>query len=361
MARVLIVDDEPGLRDTLSLFLSRGAHDVLAVKDASAARAELAAGAFDVVLSDIVMPGEDGVSLLAHVRAQYPTVQVVLITGEPSVETAAEALRRGAFDYLSKPVGREALVRVVDRAAQVKALRDENARLDRDLRAHHAELESLVLARTYELRAAHDELEGAYRTLRHALDGTVQAMARLVETRDPYTAGHQRRVAALADAIAVELQLAPDMRETIALSAIIHDIGKVAVPAEILTKPTRLSAPERRLIEQHAEVGRGILAPVDFPWPVAEVVGQHHERLDGTGYPLRLAGDAIRFEARVVAVADVVEAISSHRPYRAALGLDVALVEVVGQSGRAYEPAVVDACVRVFRERGFRFETEPAA
>jgi len=356
MARILIVDDEPGLRETLAMFLAREGHDARAVGSVAEARGLLAEFPVDAVLADIVMPDEDGLALLRHARERHPTVQVVMVTGEPSVDSAAEALRQGAFDYLTKPVRREVMTRVVDRAVQVKRLRDENLRLDVELRRHHAELETLVAARTRELVAAHDELEGAYRTLKIALEGTVAAMARLTESRDPYTAGHQRRVAALAVAIADDLRLDPDTREAIALAAVIHDIGKVAVPAEILAKPTQLTPTERLLIEQHVVVGRDILSPVAFPWPIADIVHQHHERLDGKGYPQRLSADAIRPEARVLAVADVVEAISSHRPYRPALGLDVALAEIEGKAGAVYDAEVVGACVRLFRERGFRLE-----
>jgi len=356
MATVLIVDDERGLRETLSLFLQREGHETALAEDVPHARAVLAERRFDVVLADLIMPGEDGLALLAYVHRECPSTQVIMVTGEPSVETAAEALRLGAFDYLPKPVRRETLVRVVAKAAQVKALGDENARLDDELRRHYDELEGIVADRTRELRAAHEELEGAYRSLKHTLDGTVGAMARLVESRDPYTAGHQRRVASIAGAIGRELGLDVDTLEAIALAAIIHDVGKIGVPAEILAKPTRLTAIERRLIEQHAEIGYGILAPIEFPWPVADIVRQHHERQDGSGYPLHLAGDAIRFEARVLAVADVVEAISSHRPYRPALGLDAALEELEKHRGTSYDDCVVGACLGLFRERGFHLE-----
>lgn len=356
MASVLIVDDERGLRETLSLFLQREGHETAQAEDVPHARAILAEREFDVVMLDLIMPGENGLSLLADVRRESPATQVVMVTGEPSIDSAAEALRQGAFDYLPKPVRRETLVRVVARAAQVKRLADENARLDAELRRHHDELEILVAARTRELQAAHTELEGAYRNLKHTLDGTVQAMARLVESRDPYTAGHQRRVAAIAAAIGRELGLDAETREALALSAVVHDVGKIGVPAEILAKPTRLTPLERRLIEQHAEIGYGILSPIEFPWPIADIVRQHHERQDGSGYPQHLVGDAIRLEARVLAVADVVEAISSHRPYRPALGLDVALEELERHRGTIYDERVVAACLGLFRERGFQIE-----
>jgi putative nucleotidyltransferase with HDIG domain len=178
-------------------------------------------------------------------------------------------------------------------------------------------------------------------------------MSLVVETRDPYTAGHERRVAELAVAIAAEMGMPPDELHGLRLAALIHDIGKIAVPAEILAKPGRLSDVEFNLIRQHPASGFDILEVIDFGRPVAEFVLQHHERLDGSGYPRGLAGDQVLPEARIIAVADVVEAMSSHRPYRAALGLDAALDEVCGQAGVKYDAAVVAACVRLFREQDF--------
>ena len=192
--------------------------------------------------------------------------------------------------------------------------------------------------------------------LRRSLEATVEAIAATVETRDPYTAGHERRVSQLATAIAREMNLPPEQVEGIHFGGLIHDLGKLYVPAEILSKPGRLSPPEYELVKQHPQAGYDIVKAIEFPWPVASMVLEHHERLDGSGYPNRLNGDAILFEARILAVADVVESMSSHRPYRPALGADAALEEIERNRGRLYDAAVVDACLRLFREKGFNWE-----
>ena len=185
--------------------------------------------------------------------------------------------------------------------------------------------------------------------LEHMLTQTIDAMSNMVEWRDPYTHGHQRRVAELACSIAEEMGLAPDRIQGLRLAAYVHDVGKIAIPAEILSKPTVLTAIERDLVRTHVDISRDILSKVDFPWPVADIAHQHHERMDGSGYPQGLKGDEILLESRILAVADTVEAMSSHRPYRPALGMERALDEIVKNRGRHYDPAVVDACQRVLR------------
>jgi PAS domain S-box-containing protein len=181
----------------------------------------------------------------------------------------------------------------------------------------------------------------------------VEVATNLSELRDPYTAGHERRVAAIAVAIGEELGLDARRREGLRVAGYLHDVGKISVPSEILAKPGRLTPIELRLAQGHAQAGYDVLKGVDFPWPVAQVALQHHERIDGSGYPEGLVGDAILFEARIVAVADVVEAMSSHRPYRAGLGIDKALAEIEAGAGLRYDRAVADACLRLFREKGF--------
>ena len=196
--------------------------------------------------------------------------------------------------------------------------------------------------------------KAAEERLRQALAGTVTAMGSLVESRDPYTAGHERRSAALVAAIAGELGFDDEALIALDLTARMHDIGQIAVPAEILTRPGPLSPSEFSLIKLHPQVAFDILGPIDFGYPAADIILQHHERLDGSGYPSGLKGDEIRLEARVLSVADVVEAMSSHRPYRAALGIEAALDELRANVGRLYDPDVVAACERVFAA-GFTF------
>jgi putative nucleotidyltransferase with HDIG domain len=190
--------------------------------------------------------------------------------------------------------------------------------------------------------------------LRNALKGTVSALASVVETRDPYTAGHQRHVADLALSIARELGLMANQIEGLRMAAVIHDIGKISIPAEILTRPGKLTELEFSLIKIHTQSGYNILKDIDFPWPVAKMVYEHHERMNGTGYPRNLKGNEILLESRILAVSDVVESMASHRPYRAALGIDTALAEIEKNKGILYDENVVDACLKLFREKGYR-------
>jgi HD-GYP domain-containing protein (c-di-GMP phosphodiesterase class II) len=191
--------------------------------------------------------------------------------------------------------------------------------------------------------------------LRSTFESAIGALAATVEQRDPYTAGHQRRVAQLAVEIGRKLGLEDERLAGLRIAGAIHDIGKISIPAEILSRPGKLSRTEFELIKTHSQVGRDIIVGVDFPWPVAETIYQHHERLDGSGYPRGLKGDEIILEARILAVADMVEAMSSHRPYRPGLGIDTALAQIRQDAGAKLDPQIVDACERLFREQGFTF------
>jgi putative nucleotidyltransferase with HDIG domain len=234
-------------------------------------------------------------------------------------------------------------------------------------RRHRDGLEQLVRNRTtaleetvHRLVNAEQELLRREATLAHTLEnlglvteGIIQVVAKTVETRDPYTAGHQMRVAGLGEAIATEMGMTDHEIQGIRMSGMIHDLGKISVPAEILSKPGRLSEVEFSLIKTHSQVGYDILKTIEFPWPVARMILEHHERTDGSGYPQGLSGEAMLRESRILAVADVVEAMASHRPYRPALGLDKALEEVRGRKGVLYDPEVVEACGRAL-DGGFR-------
>lgn len=216
----------------------------------------------------------------------------------------------------------------------------------------------LVVVKIYkditERKVAEEELRHNMKQMRKNLDGTIQAIARTVETRDAYTAGHQRRTTEIARAIAFEMGLSKELIDGIRMAGVIHDLGKISVPAEILSKPGQISESEMSLIKQHPHAGYEILKGIDFKWPVADIVLQHHERLDGSGYPYNLQGDQILLEARIIGVADVIEAMASHRPYRPALGIDDAFEEITMHRGIMYDPDVVDASIDLFTKRGYQ-------
>jgi putative nucleotidyltransferase with HDIG domain len=229
------------------------------------------------------------------------------------------------------------------------ALDDEEIRL----------LEELANNLAYGISSLRTRAEHKQHTLllRQSLEQSIQAIASTLEARDPYTAGHQRRVAELSVAIATEMGLSPDGIEGIRFAAMIHDLGKIHIPAEILSKPGELSDIEYMLIQTHPQEGNNILKEITFPWPIADIILQHHERLDGSGYPRELRGDQILPEAKIICVADVVEAMSSHRPYRPGMGIEAALEEIRRGRGSIYDPDVVDACLKLFDEKGFAFNS----
>jgi HD-GYP domain-containing protein (c-di-GMP phosphodiesterase class II) len=200
-----------------------------------------------------------------------------------------------------------------------------------------------------------DDLEGNLERIRKAMGGFIQAVSATVETRDPYTAGHQRRVSDLARTIAQEMGLSAEQIEGVRMAGFIHDLGKISVPAEVLNRAGVLDESEWAMVKKHPGVAWDILKNIDFPWPIAEIVHQHHERINGKGYPNGLKGKAISLEARILAVADVVEAMSSRRPYREALGIEKALEEINKNKGTLYDPQAVDSCTALFRRKGYTF------
>jgi HD-GYP domain-containing protein (c-di-GMP phosphodiesterase class II) len=322
--RLLCIDDRPEDAELEQLSLARAGYELEVTRVAS--EVELSAaladdGAYDLALLDYTLPGWDCREALAQLLVARPDMPVISVAGTIGEEAAVELLKLGAADYVSK---------------------DHLARLP------YAAGRALSASAEYRGRRL---AEGR---LKEALTGTVAAMGALVEMRDPYTAGHERRSAELVVAIGRQLGLDEDEIETLDLTARMHDIGQIAVPAEILTRPGRLSQNEFTLVKAHPQVAYDILASIDFGRPVADVILQHHERLDGSGYPYGLKGDEILLAARILAVADVVEAMSSHRPYRAALGVEAALAEVSAGAGNLYDARVVAACEQVFLA-GFSF------
>lgn len=242
------------------------------------------------------------------------------------------------------------------------------------LKKHHDLLESIIQERTAELtklnrqlqqeievrKHTQNKLSHSYLQLQQSLDKIVNAMSLTLEERDPYTAGHQRRTTDLSLAIAKEMNLPEHKTKGLQMAGLIHDMGKISVPGEILSKPGRLNDVELQLIKRHPQVAYDILNQLDFPWSVDQIVLQHHEKYDGSGYPLGIAGNNILLESRILCVADVVETMETHRPYRPSLGRDAALEEIIKNRGILYDPEVVDACLRLFTETDFHYSTAPA-
>lgn len=214
----------------------------------------------------------------------------------------------------------------------------------------------LVMRNITNRKIGERKLEESYQKLRKTFEETVHALSTLVEVRDPYTAGHQDRVAKIAQAIAKEMNLSDDRIQGVWVASMIHDVGKISVPSDILSKPGRITNAEFELIKEHPKTGYEILKNINFPWPIAEIVLQHHEKIDGSGYPQGLKGKEILLESRIIGVADVVEAITFHRPYREALGLEYALGEIMDNKGILYDTEVVNACIKIFLEKGFELD-----
>ncbi len=256
----------------------------------------------DLILSDYSMPGFDGLSALRLALQYSPETPFIMVTGSVTENVAVECMKAGAWDYIIKE--------------HIKRLGP-------------AVLNAMEKKQTLMTKLkAEKEREAAYQALDKALNDSITAMSKMVEVRDPYTAGHQTKVADLSVAIARELKLPEEHVKYLRIAALIHDIGKIYIPSDILNKPGKLSDMEMGLIRIHAQGSYDILKNIEFPWPIAQIAWQHHERLDGSGYPNGLGGDQIMLEAKILAVADVVDAMSSYRPYRPSLGIDKALEEI---------------------------------
>ncbi len=336
---ILAVDDTPASLRLLTDILNGEGYQVR-----SAINGELALRAAksyppQLVLLDVSMPGMDGFEVCARLKKEphLHDVPVIFVSALSETQDKLTGFDIGGVDYVTKPFQREELLARVRTHIELHRLQ------------HH--LEEMVEARTRSLQESEQRLKGN-------LLESVSAVAAMVEIRDPYTAGHQRNVSQLAAAMARELGLPEMMIEGIKLASVVHDVGKISVPSDILAKPGRLSEAEFALIKVHPERGYEVLKGIDFPWPIANTIRQHHERMDGSGYPHGLRGEDILLEARILAVADVIEAMATNRPYRLGLGIDTALQEIEQQRGKTFDSSVVDAALTLFREKGYQLEGE---
>ena len=333
--RILIVDDEVEITEILADLLSED-YECIKAGSAEDALARLSEGEFQLVISDITMPGMSGLDMIPHVKELSPETVVVMISGMQTVESAIGALRLGAFDYLMKPFDLRQVEAVVKRA-----LEHHDLVLAKQRYENH--LEELVEQRTAELDRALNSLEGAYRS-------TLKALTAALETRDSETHGHSERVVTYSLRLGREYGLNNEQMKSLEFGSLLHDIGKIGVPDSILRKPAKLTEEEWVRMREHPLHGQQILRGIEFLQGAARVVAQHHEKWDGTGYPLGLQGEEIDINARIFAVADAFDAITSDRVYRRGKPYEAAAQELDDWAGRQFDPKVVEAFHRVPKE-----------
>src|ERR1051325_4119283 len=346
-ARVLVADDEPEIRDVLYDLLSP-AYECAAVGSAEEALLCLRGGHYDLVISDIMMGGMSGIEMIPHVLKDSPDTVVIMISGVQTVESAINALRAGAFDYVMKPFDLQHVAAAVARALTHHTLRVEKRR-------YETYLEEMVEQRTAELDSALRSLGDAYRT-------TLKALTAALETRDLETHGHSERVVNFSLRLGQELGLDKKQMRALEFGSLLHDIGKIGVPDAILRKPAKLTEEEWTKMREHPLHGRKILGGIEFLEGAARVVAEHHEQWDGSGYPLGLKGEEIDLCARIFAVADAFDAMVSDRVYRTGRSYEAALAELESCAGVQFDPRVVEAFRRIPRQEWERLQrSRPAA
>src|SRR3954469_2519675 len=330
--RILVVDDEEAIREIVSSMLQNAGYNARQAASGKQALEILGAGEeFQLMLSDLMMAEMDGIALLDQVQGCYPDMPAIMVTAVHDISVALAAIRNGAYDYLLKPFEREQLLAMVRRALEHRKLRLEN-------RSYQSNLESLVAARTEQLRQTMADLERSY-------DITLEALGDALDLKDAETEGHSKRVTAFTIAMARAMGMSGDKIRVIARGAFLHDIGKMAIPDAILRKPGALTEQEVMIMREHCARGYHMLKKIPFLAEAAEIVYAHQERYDGTGYPRALIGDEIPIGARLFAVADTLDAITSDRPYRAAQTIQAARDEIQRWSGRQFDPSIVEVFV----------------
>ncbi|HEV8523671.1 MAG TPA: HD domain-containing phosphohydrolase [Terriglobales bacterium] len=326
--RILVVDDEAAIREVVSSMLVSAGYRCAQAASGQKALELLDSGVeFELLLTDLMMAEMDGIGLLERSKERFPDLPVVMVTAVHDISVALAAIRNGAYDYLLKPFDREQLLATVRRAL-------ENRRLKLENRAYQCNLESLVEARTKQLRQAMEDLERSY-------DITLEALGDALDLKDAETEGHSKRVTAFTIAIARAMGLPDERVRVIARGAFLHDIGKMAVPDAVLRKPGPLTEEEIMIMREHCWCGYQMLRKIPFLEEAAEIVYSHQERWDGTGYPRGLKGEEIPLGARMFAIADTLDAITSDRPYRRAQSYEAAREEIQRWAGRQFDPAIV--------------------
>lgn len=331
--RFLAVDDEVEISDLLVRMLAAHGFEGEACAGGHEALRLLEKRHFHLVLSDLNMPGMDGMALLKKVRKRYPEVAFVIITATDDVKQGVQAMKEGAADYLLKPFHAETVISSLERALEAK-------RSEAELRKQHRRLEELAAS-----GAA--QLNGAWESIQQTYEQTLEVLGRALDLRDNETAGHCQRVTNYALELANAMNCTPSELQEIAYGAYLHDVGKIGIPDSILKKPGPLTREEKSIMEAHARIGYELVSRIGFLQGPAAIVLTHQERFDGKGYPQALAGREIPLGARIFAVADTLDAMTSNRPYRDALPFSVARAEIIRESGRQFDPEVVQAFLGV--------------
>jgi putative nucleotidyltransferase with HDIG domain len=347
-ASILVVDDEAPMREVLLRNLRTGGYQLRSAGSVQEAWAVLESEPADLVLSDIMMPGGSGLELLERIKARYPDTAVVMVTALADIQAAIDALKLGAADYLLKPFTLDQVDLSVSRALELRRLTLEN-------RAYQAELERKVAEKTRALTRALEEMEATY-------DATIEVLGAALDYRDSETEGHCERVTRYTVALAEAMGCTAEQTRQIERGAYLHDLGKIGVPDSILLKPGKLTAEEWAVMRSHAEKGYLMLRDIAFLKEAAEIVYSHQERYDGTGYPRGLKAEQIPLGARIFAIADTLDAMTTDRPYRRGLTFEQSVQEVIRYSGRQFDPLCVEAFLRIVPkiERIYR-KTMPGA
>jgi putative nucleotidyltransferase with HDIG domain len=327
VVRVLAVDDEPAACKLIALILAPPDFHCATACSAEEALLALHRDKYDAVISDLTMPGIGGVELLTRVRARYPHIAFLVTTGVDDVEVGVEAMRCGADDYLVKPLRESAVVASLENALRKRLL-------EKEVEVYRHRLEEMVAERTAQLRSALQQVERSY-------EDTLQALGAAIDLRDNQTAGHSQRVRGYSVEIARAMGWRDKQLESLSRGAYLHDIGKLGVPDGILLKPGPLTTEERKVMQQHVEIGFDLVKDIPFLADAAEIVLTHHERFDGSGYPRNLKGEEILPAARIFGVADTLDAITSDRPYQSAQSFEVAVETIRRLSGTHFDPKVV--------------------
>ncbi|HEY1159948.1 MAG TPA: HD domain-containing phosphohydrolase [Terracidiphilus sp.] len=342
--RILVVDDEAHVRSMIGSTLERQGHDVQLAASAREALEILERNAFDLVLTDIVIQDGNGITLLDRIHAQQPQLPVVMVTAIHDIGVAVDSMRRGAYDYLLKPFEREHLVNTVQRALDHRQVLQESHNYQQNL-------EQVVRARTEMLRQTMENLE-------HSYDVTLEALGDALDLKDSETEGHSKRVTAYTIALARAMGITPAQIKVIARGAFLHDIGKMAIPDDILRKSGKLTTEEQDVMREHCSRGYHMLRKIPFLSESAEIVFSHQEHFDGGGYPRGVCGSEIPIGARIFAVADTLDAITSDRPYRKASSFDSAREEILRCSGSQFDPGVVEIFLKVPNELWYELRSE---